>query len=76
MLGVLLAVAALMIPLSGFFKHASESAIVLPPAASAAAQTVFSQLFELRGNRNVRLQTRRSITRLPILDIDLINEQK
>jgi hypothetical protein len=77
MLGVLLVVAALMIPLSGFSSTPLSQQIVLPPTASATtAQTVFSQPFELRGNRNVRITASAPLNNsFADLDIDLINEQ-
>lgn len=77
MLGVLLLVAVLMIPLSGFSSTPLSQHIVLPPTANAqAAQTGFSQPFELKGNRNVRITASAPVNNsFADLDIDLINEQ-
>jgi len=77
MLGVLLIVAALMIPLSGFSSTPLNQPIVLPPTATATtAQTAFSQPFELKGNRNVRITASAPVNNsFADLDIDLINEQ-
>ncbi len=77
MLGGLLLIAALMIPLSGFSSTPLNQQIVLPPTASATtAQTVFSQPFELKGNRNLRITATAPVSNsFADLDIDLINEQ-
>ena len=77
MLGVLLLVAIIMIPLNGFSSTPLSQHIVLPPTANAqAAQTGFSQPFELKGNRNVRITASAPVNNsFADLDIDLINEQ-
>lgn len=77
MLAALLLVAILMIPLSGFSSTPLNQQIVLPPTASeTTAQTVFSQPFELKGNRNVRVTASAPVDNsFADLDIDLINEQ-
>lgn len=77
MLGILLVVAVLMIPLSGFSSTPLAQEIVLPPVANATApQTAFSQPFELKGNRNVRITAYAPVSNsYADLDIDLINEQ-
>jgi Domain of unknown function (DUF4178) len=77
MLGLLIFIAIAMIPLSGFSSTPLNQQIVLPPTANAqAAQTVFSQPFELQGNRNVKITASAPVTNaFADLDIDLINEQ-
>ena len=73
----LLFVAALMIPLTGLTNTVLSQQITLPPMTNAtAAQTLFSQAFELRGNRNVRITASAPVSNsFADLDIDLINEQ-
>ena len=77
MLALLFVVAIVMIPLSGFSSTPLNQQIVLPPTANAqTAQTVFSQPFELRGNRNVRITANAPVSNSwADLDVDLINEQ-
>jgi Zn-finger nucleic acid-binding protein len=77
MLGALLLVALLMIPLGGFSSTPLSQQITLPPMANAAApQTAFSNQFELKGNRNVRITAYAPVSNsFAELDIDLINEQ-
>jgi hypothetical protein len=77
MLGVLLIVAILMIPLSGFSSTPLNQQIILPPMTNATApQTVFSSPFDLKGNRNVRITASAPVSNsYADLDIDLINEQ-
>ena len=78
MLALFLLISIFMIPLTGFSSDALSQEIVLPPLPGEnASQTVFSQPFEIKGNRNVR------ITALSPginnswanLDVDLINDQ-
>ncbi|MGI8640568.1 MAG: DUF4178 domain-containing protein [Pyrinomonadaceae bacterium] len=77
MLGLLCIVAIFMIPLSGFGSVPLNEAIVLQPTASATTpQTVFSQPFELKGNRNVRITANAPVSNSwADLDVDLVNEQ-
>ena len=77
LLGVLCLVAILMIPLSGLSSTALSETITLPPTASATApQTVFSQPFELKGSRNVKITASAPVNNSFVdLDVDLINEQ-
>ena len=77
MLGILLVVAVLMIPLGGLSSTPLSQQLVLTPMANAQApQTAFSQPFELRGSRNVRITASAPVTNaFADLDIDLINEQ-
>ena len=77
MIAALFVVAVLMIPLSGFSSIPLNQQIVLPPTANPqTAQTVFSQPFELKGNRNLRITANAPVSNSwADLDVDLINEQ-
>lgn len=77
MLGLLCVIAIFMIPLGGLSGTALSQEIVLQPTASAAvAQTIFSQPFELKGNRNVKITASAPVSNsFAELDVDLINEQ-
>jgi hypothetical protein len=77
MLAALLFIAVLMIPLSGFSSTPLSQQITLPPMVNATTpQTIFSQPFELKGNRNVRITANAPVSNsYADLDIDLINEQ-
>lgn len=77
MLGLLLIVAILMIPLSGSGSTPLNQQINLPPMVNATtAQVAFSQPFELKGNRNVRITASAPVNNsYTELDVDLINEQ-
>lgn len=74
---LLVVIAIFMIPLSGFTATALSEVVTLPPAASATApQAVFSQPFELKGNRNVRITASAPVSNSwADLDVDLVNEQ-
>lgn len=74
---LLLVVAALMIPLSGFTSTILSQQINLPPMANAnAAQTVFSPPFVVKANRNIRITASAPVNNsFADLDVDLINEQ-
>ncbi|HEX8638867.1 MAG TPA: hypothetical protein VF692_12440, partial [Pyrinomonadaceae bacterium] len=76
-LALLFVVALFMIPLSGFGSTPLAQEIFLPPMANAQApQTVFSQPFELKGNRNVRITANAPVSNsFADLEVDLINEQ-
>lgn len=76
MLGLLLLIAIFMLPFS-FTSTPLNQTITLPPSTSATApQTVFSQPFELKGNRNIRITANAPVSNsFAELDIDLINEQ-
>ena len=73
----LLFVAAVMIPVAGLTNTVLSEQIQLPPMANATApQTVFSQPFDLKGNRNVRITANAPVSNsFADLDIDLINDQ-
>ncbi|HLM59338.1 MAG TPA: DUF4178 domain-containing protein [Pyrinomonadaceae bacterium] len=77
MLGILIIVGILMIPLSGFSSTPLSQQIILPPMVNATTpQTAFSQPFELKGNRNLRITATAPVSNSFVeLDVDLINEQ-
>ena len=77
MLGLLLFIAVVMMPLGGLGSTPLNQQVVLLPTANAqATQTVFSQLFELKGRRNVRITASAPVDNaFADLDIDLVNEQ-
>jgi hypothetical protein len=78
MLVLLCASAIFMIPLAGFTNNALSQEVTLPPMANEnAPQTVFSQPFEIKSRRNVRISAvAPSINNSwANLDVDLVNEQ-
>ncbi|MEO7539621.1 MAG: DUF4178 domain-containing protein, partial [Pyrinomonadaceae bacterium] len=76
-LTLLFVVAIFMIPLSGMTNTVLNQEIVLPPLANATTpQAMFSQPFDLNGNRNVRITAGAPVNNSwADLDIDLINDQ-
>ncbi len=74
---LLFIVAIFMIPLTGFGSTPLNQQIVLPPMTNAQApQAMFSQPFELKGSRNVRITASAPVNNsYADLDVDLINEQ-
>lgn len=75
---LLFIVAVLMLPISGIKSTILAQEIVLPPMTNATtAQTVFTQQFEIKGNRNVRVtaQTPGLDNSWVEMDADLVNEQ-
>jgi hypothetical protein len=77
MLGLLCIIAIFMIPLSGLSSTVLNETVTLQPTGNPAApQTVFSQPFDLRGNRNVKISAAAPVNNAAAdLDIDLVNEQ-
>jgi uncharacterized Zn finger protein (UPF0148 family) len=74
MLGLLCAAAIFMIPLGGSSSTVLSQTITLQPTANP--QTSFSQPFELKGNRNVKISASAPVNNSTAdLDIDLVNEQ-
>lgn len=73
----LFVVAVFMIPLSGLTNTVLNQQVILPPLINATtAQAVFSQPFDLKGNRNVRITAGAQVDNAwADLDVDLINEQ-
>lgn len=76
-LALLFVVAIFMIPLGGFGATPLVQQMTLPPMINQTApQTVFSQPFEIKANRNVRITASASVVNSwADLDVDLINEQ-
>ncbi len=74
---LLLVVAALMIPLTGMTSTVLSQQVSLPPMTNATTpQTAFSQQFDLKGNRNIRLSASAPVDNsFAELDVDLVNEQ-
>ena len=74
---LLFLVAMIMIPLSGLTTTIFSQQIVLPPMTSATqAQTAFSQPFDVKSNRNVRITASAPVDNsFADLDVDLINDQ-
>ena len=74
---LLIVLAVFMIPLSGMTATALSQQIVLPPMANATApQTMFSQPFDVKANRNLRITASAPVTNsFADLDVDLVNEQ-
>ena len=77
MLGLLILVSILMIPLGGLSSTPLNETVALQPTASATTpQTVFSNQFELKGNRNVKITANAPVNNSFVdLDVDLVNEQ-
>lgn len=73
----LFVVAIFMIPLSGLTNTVLNQEVVLPPMVNATSpQAVFSQPFDLKGNRNVRITAGAQVDNSwADLDVDLINDQ-
>ena len=75
---LLLVVAVFMIPLTGLTNTVHSESLTLRPAVGTAAapQILFSQPFDLKSNRNVRITATAPVNNSAAdLDIDLINEQ-
>jgi uncharacterized Zn finger protein (UPF0148 family) len=77
MLGLLCIVAIFMLPFTGGSATVmSENLILQPTTAATVPQTVFSQPFNLKSNRNVRITASSPVSNsFADLDIDLVNEQ-
>ena len=74
---LLFVVAIFMIPLSGISSTVLSQEVILPPMANAqAAQTIFSQPFDIKANRNIRISATAPVSNsFADLDVDLVNEQ-
>ncbi|MEQ1606406.1 MAG: DUF4178 domain-containing protein [Pyrinomonadaceae bacterium] len=73
---LLFVVAIFMIPLSGLTNTVLNQELVLPPLVNATtAQAVFSQPFDIKGNRNVRITAGAQVDNSwADLDIDLVKD--
>jgi hypothetical protein len=74
---VLIIVGIAMVPLGSSSSTVTSQEIVLQPLPNAQAdQTAFSQPFDLKGNRNVRITASAPVDNsFAELDFDLVNEQ-
>lgn len=74
---LLIVVAIFMIPLAGLTTTVLNQQLVLPPQPNATtAQAVFSQPFDLKANRNVRISAGAQVDNSwADLDVDLVNDQ-
>ena len=74
---LLVIVGIFMLPLSGSSTTVLSQKMELPPMANATQpQAVFSQQFELKANRNVRIRANAPVSNSwADLDVDLINDQ-
>ena len=75
--GGLFLVGIFMMAIGGFGSTPLNQTVTLEPTATATTpQTVFSQQFDLKANRNVRISARAPVSNSwAELDVDLINEQ-
>lgn len=73
----LFVVAIFMIPISGLTNTVLNQDVVLPPLVNATtAQAAFSQPFDIKANRNVRITAGAQVDNSwADLDIDLVNDQ-
>jgi hypothetical protein len=73
----LLALAVMMVPLTGLTKTVLSEQVQLPPLVNQTTpQAVFSQPFDIRGNSNIRISATAPVSNSwADLDVDLINEQ-
>lgn len=73
----LLVLAVLMIPFTGITATVLNQEMILPPLTNATTpQAMFSQAFDLKGNRNVRITASAQVDNSwADLDVDLVNEQ-
>ena len=75
---LLFVLAVVLIPFSGITKNVFSQQITLPPSTGEnVPQTVFSQPFEIKSNKNIRISavTPNLNNNWVSLDVDLINEQ-
>ncbi|MEP6925612.1 MAG: DUF4178 domain-containing protein, partial [Pyrinomonadaceae bacterium] len=70
-------VGILLVPLTGFPSKALNSSYTLPPMANPQApQIVFSEPFDLKGNRNVEIKASAPVSNSWMsIDVDLVNDQ-
>lgn len=74
---LLLVVAVFMIPIAGLTNTVLSQEVSLPPMTNATtAQIAFSQPFEIKGNRNIRISASAPVSNsFAELDVDLVNNQ-
>ncbi|HMQ03517.1 MAG TPA: DUF4178 domain-containing protein [Pyrinomonadaceae bacterium] len=76
-LALLFVIAILMIPFSGLGSTVLNQQLTLPPMVNPqTAQVVFSNSFEIKPNRNVRISASAPVNNSFVeLDVDLVNDQ-
>ncbi len=74
---LLMVVAIFLIPFTGMTNAVLSEQLSLAPMANATApQTAFSQPFEIKANRNIRISASAPVSNsFAELDVDLVNEQ-
>lgn len=74
---LLLGVAIFMIPVAGLTNTVLSENVNLPPMPNATtAQIAFSQPFEIKANRNIRISASAPVSNsFADLDVDLVNDQ-
>ena len=74
---LLIVVAVFMIPFAGITNTVLSQELSLPPMTnSTAAQTAFSQPFDIKANRNIRIAASAPVSNsFADLDVDLVNDQ-
>jgi Zn finger protein HypA/HybF involved in hydrogenase expression len=74
---LLVVVAIFMIPLAGLTNTVLSQEVSLPPMTNATApQTAFSQPFDIKANRNIRISASAPVSNsFAELDVDLVNDQ-
>ena len=74
---LLIVVAIFMIPIAGLTNTVLSQDVSLPPMTNATtAQTAFSQQFDVKPNRNIRISASAPVSNsFAELDVDLVNEQ-
>jgi hypothetical protein len=74
---LLVVVAIFMIPIAGLTNTVLSQEVSLPPMTNAtAAQTAFSQPFDIKANRNIRISASAPVSNsFAELDVDLVNDQ-
>jgi hypothetical protein len=77
LLGLLILVSLIMLPFTSGARAVKTQSFTLPPMANPqAAQIVFSEPFELQGNRNVEIIADTLVNNSWMdVDVDLVNEQ-
>ena len=74
---LLIVVAIFMIPIAGITSTVLSQDVNLPPMTNATTpQTAFSQPFDIKANRNIRISASAPVSNsFAELDVDLVNEQ-
>ena len=76
LLGLLLLTAIFMLPFSSSSTVFNQTIVLQPTTSATTQQTAFSQPFELKGNRNIRITAKAPVNNAYAeFDIDLVNEQ-